>query len=111
GASFPQIVREINAKKVGSACVVGPGRKLKGIIVDGDLRRALLKDPDIRHWNASNLRSPRPTTVHSEVSLAQALQVMEEKAIFQLIVIDAKNKPVGIVHLHDLLGRGRIRII
>lgn len=110
-ASFAQIVREINAKKVGSTCVVGPGQKLRGIIVDGDLRRALLKDPDIRHWNAANLRSPRPTTVSIKSSLAQALQVMEERAIFQLIVIDTKNRPAGLVHLHDLLGRGRIRIV
>lgn len=110
-ATFQQIVREINAKKVGSSCVVGPGQKLKGIIVDGDLRRALLKDPDIRRWNASNLRSPRPTTVRPEASLAHALQLMEEKAIFQLIVVDAQNRAVGLVHLHDLLGRGRIKII
>lgn len=110
-ATFQKIVREINAKRVGSTCVVGPGQKLKGIIVDGDLRRALLKDPDIRHWNASNLRSPRPTTIRPEASLAQALQMMEEKAIFQLIVVDAQGRPVGLVHLHDLLGRGRIRIV
>lgn len=111
GAPFQRIVREINAKKVGSTCVVGPGRKLKGIIVDGDLRRALLKNSDIRHWNASNLRSPRPATVSTEASLAQALQLMEEKTIFQLIVVDSQNRPVGLVHLHDLLGRGRIRIV
>lgn len=110
-ASFPQIVREINAKKVGATCVVGPGQKLKGIIVDGDLRRALLKNPDIRHWNAGNLGSPKPTLVPQDSSLAQALQVMEEKAIFQLIVVDGKKRPIGLVHLHDLLGRGRIRIV
>jgi len=111
GASFEKIVREINAKKVGSTCVVGIGQKLKGIIVDGDLRRALLKDPDIRHWNATNLRSPRPATIRPEASLAQALQIMEEKAIFQLVVVDTRSRLVGLVHLHDLLGRGRIRIV
>ncbi len=110
-ASFPQVVREINAKKLGATCVVGAGQKLKGIIVDGDLRRALLKDSDIRHWNAANLRSPHPSTVPPEATLAQALQRMEEKAIFQLIVVDQKGRPAGLVHLHDLLGRGRIKII
>ncbi len=110
-ASFPKIVREINAKKVGSTCVVDAKGRLVGIIVDGDLRRALLKDPDIRRWNASNLRTPKPTTTSADLSLAHALQLMEEKAIFQLIVVDSKKRPVGMVHLHDLLGRGRIKII
>ncbi len=109
-ASFQQIVREINAKKVGATCVVGPLQKLKGIIVDGDLRRALLKNPDVRHWNAGNLGSFHPATVSPDMSLAEALQLMEEKAIFQLIVVDNKKRPTGLVHLHDLLGRGRIRI-
>jgi CBS domain-containing protein len=36
---------------------------------------------------------------------------MEEKAIFQLIVVDSKNKPLGLLHLHDLLGRGRISVV
>lgn len=110
-ASFQRIVREINAKKVGATCVVDAGGKLKGIVVDGDLRRAMLKDPDIRRWNAGNLRTPNPSVVPSDMSLAHALQRMEDKAIFQLIVVDAKRRPIGLVHLHDLLGRGRIKII
>jgi arabinose-5-phosphate isomerase len=110
-ADFRRIVREINAKKVGATCVVDSRKKLRGIIVDGDLRRALLKNPDIRHWNASNLRSPRPSTVPSDATLAQALQLIEEKSIFQLIVVDGQKRPVGLVHLHDLLGRGRIKIV
>src|SRR6185295_14148594 len=60
-ASFKEIVREINAKKVGSVCVVDQNKKLAGFIVDGDLRRAMLKNPDIRVWNAANLRTPRPS--------------------------------------------------
>ena len=110
-ADFRKIVREINAKKVGATCVVDAQKKLKGIIVDGDLRRALLKDPDIRRWNASNLRSPYPSTVSSGATLARALQIIEEKSIFQLIVVDGRKRPVGLVHLHDLLGRGRVKIV
>ena len=109
-ASFPQIVREINAKKVGATCVVDARKGLKGIIVDGDLRRAMLKDPDVRHWNAGNLRTPYPTVIPPEISLAHALQLMEEKAIFQLIVVDSQKRAIGLVHLHDLLGRGRVKI-
>jgi arabinose-5-phosphate isomerase len=110
-ASFQKIVREINAKKVGATCVVDRAGKLKGIIVDGDLRRAMLKDPNVGRWNAANLRTPRPSTVSPAMSLAHALQAMEERTIYQLIVVDVKKRPVGLVHLHDLLGRGRIKII
>ncbi len=109
-ASFQTIVREINAKKVGATCVVDGSNKLKGIIVDGDLRRAMLKNPDIRVWNARNLRTPRPSVISSGMTLALALQLMEEKSIFQLIVADGKGRPLGLVHLHDLLGRGRVKI-
>jgi arabinose-5-phosphate isomerase len=111
GASFQTVVREINAKHVGAACVVDSRQRLKGIIVDGDIRRALLKDPDIKHWNASNLRTPRPATVRADLFLVHALQLMEEKAIYQLIVLDRQKQPIGLVHLHDLLGRGRVKIV
>ena len=109
-APFRDIVREINAKRMGCTCVVDGKGKLSGIIVDGDLRRALLKNSDIRRWNAANLRTPRPTVVPAETTLAQALQEMEEKAIYQLIVVDPKGRPAGMLHLHDLLGRGRVKI-
>jgi arabinose-5-phosphate isomerase len=110
GTSFQTIVREINAKRVGCTCVTGKAGRLEGIIVDGDLRRAMLKDPDIRKWNSSNLRTPKPTTILVGATLAQALQAMEQRSIFQLIVVDGKKRPVGLVHLHDLLGRGTVRI-
>jgi arabinose-5-phosphate isomerase len=111
GASFQAVVKQINAKRVGATCVVDSHKKMKGIIVDGDIRRALLKNPDAKHWNASNLRTPRPATVSPDMFLAHALQLMEEKAIFQLIVLDRQKRPIGLVHLHDLLGRGRVKII
>ncbi len=108
-ASFQTIVQQINAKKVGCTLVIEKGQ-LKGIIVDGDIRRALLKNPDIRQWNARNLSTPKPKTISLDTSLAHALQLMEEKTIYQLIVVDSRKKPVGLVHLHDLLGRGQIQI-
>ncbi len=110
-AGFKDVVREINAKKVGCTLVVDKRGKLDGIIVDGDLRRALLKDSDIRHWGARNLRTPRPATIPPTLSLGHCLQMMEERTIFQLIVVDSNKKPLGLLHLHDLLGRGRTQIV
>ena len=108
-ASFAAIVQQITLKKLGCTLVVEVGQ-LKGIIVDGDLRRAMLKNADIHQWNAKKLMTARPATIASDVSLAHALQLMEEKTIYQLIVVDSRKRPVGLVHLHDLLGRGQIQI-
>lgn len=109
-AKLSKIVREINAKKVGATCVTGKGGRLEGIIVDGDLRRALLKGSP---WSltAKQMRTPRPMTVPVGTTLARSLQIMEERTIFQLIVTDPKKRPIGLVHLHDLLGRGKFKIV
>ncbi len=109
-AGYRRIIGEINAKKVGATCVVDPKGGLRGIIVDGDLRRALLKNPDLNRWNAGSLRTPSPASISPSSTLAQALQIMEEKAIFQLVVLDGKKRLLGFLHLHDLLGRGRVRV-
>jgi len=100
----------ITEKRVGCACLVDPKGVLRGIVVDGDLRRALLKDPDASRWTASALAHPHPRRVSPEATLAQALQMMEENAVYQLVVVDKRGRPVGLLHLHDLLGRGQVRI-
>ncbi|HEY5039272.1 MAG TPA: KpsF/GutQ family sugar-phosphate isomerase [bacterium] len=110
-ASFEVVVKEINAKRVGATCVVDSKGRLQGIIVDGDLRRAMLKKADVEKLKAVDLRTSHPSTVSTDLSLAHALQLMEEKSIYQLIVVDSKKRPVGLVHLHDLLGRGRVKIV
>lgn len=109
-ASFQRTARVITAKKVGCALVVDPRGRLQGIVVDGDLRRALLKNPDPRGWTAGKMGHARPRAVSSDATLAQALQIMEENAVYQLVVLDRKKRPVGLLHLHDLLGRGKIRL-
>ena len=110
-AGLSRIIQEINSKKVGATCVVDGKKRLRGIIVDGDIRRAILKNPDTRGWSARSLCTPRPSTISPEASLAQALQLMEEKAIFQLLIVDGKKRLTGLLHLHDLLGRGRVRVL
>jgi arabinose-5-phosphate isomerase len=110
-APFRRIVKEINAKRVGATCVVGTKGRLAGIIVDGDIRRAFLKHPDLTKLTARQMRIPDPKTIGSDARLAAALQVMEENAIYQLIVTDARKRPVGFLHMHDLLGRGRVKVV
>jgi len=110
-ASIRRVVQEINAKRVGATCVVSSKGRLVGIIVDGDLRRAFLQHPNLEALTAKDLCHPRPRTIASDARLAQALQFMEEKTIYQLIVVDAKGRPTGFLHMHDLLGRGRVKVV
>jgi arabinose-5-phosphate isomerase len=110
GDSFHKVAAVITDKKVGCACLVDAKGVLTGIVVDGDLRRALLKDPDSAHWTAQTLSNAHPRLIAPEATLARALQIMEENAVYQLVVVDSRRRPVGLLHLHDLLGRGKVRI-
>lgn len=110
-ASLFEVVREINAKRLGATCVTDRKGKLCGIVVDGDLRRALLRRRDVATLRAKDLATPKPVTIRAEASLGEALQLMEDRTVYQLVVVDRAGRPVGFLHLHDLLGRGKIRIV
>jgi arabinose-5-phosphate isomerase len=110
-APVSRAVKQINDKRVGATCVVDAHGRLSGIIVDGDLRRALLRRRDLQRMKARDLMTRRPRTIGPGANLAEALQTMEENAIYQLVVVDKKGRPVGFLHMHDLLGRGRVKVI
>ncbi len=97
---------EITSKRLGVTSVVDKNGQLAGIITDGDLRRLLEKTLDIKDLKASDIMTTRPKIITPEILASRALQMMENYKITALIVADANNKPVGIVHLHDLVNLG-----
>jgi arabinose-5-phosphate isomerase len=97
---------EMTSKRLGATCVVGADKKLIGIITDGDLRRFLQKTNDVTDITAEMVMTRRPKTITGNVLAAVALQEMETHKISQLIVVDASNRPVGMVHLHELVKAG-----
>lgn len=97
---------EITSKRLGVTSVVDKNGQLAGIITDGDLRRLLEKTLDIKDLKASDIMTTRPKVITPEILASRALQMMENYKITALIVADANNKPVGIVHLHDLVNLG-----
>jgi arabinose-5-phosphate isomerase len=109
-ASVKQAVEEIHAKKIGATLVVNKDRGLEGIITDGDLRRALLRQGDVLRLRLTDILSPSPKTVDQEQNAAEALAIMELHGITHLVVLDRYRKVKGIVHLHDLLGREEFRV-
>ena len=99
-------ILEITSKRLGTTCVLDENGLLCGIITDGDLRRLLEKTVEIKNLKAIDVMTKNPKTIKAEFLASFALQQMETFNITSLIVISEQNKPVGIVHLHDLVKLG-----
>jgi arabinose-5-phosphate isomerase len=100
---------EIDQKGFGATLVVNEAGLLQGIFTDGDLRRCLKKYPDIQDKTMGEVMTASPYAIGPESLASQALEFMEQKAITVLPVVDERKKVLGIIHLHDLLGRGEFR--
>jgi arabinose-5-phosphate isomerase len=100
------VIIEITSKRLGATCVVGEDGKLKGVVTDGDLRRMLQKTTDVANLTAESVMTKNPKVIRNHSLAAIAIQEMESFNITQLIVVDESYKPVGMVHLHDLVKAG-----
>jgi len=99
---MPDVIYEMSRKKLGVTAVV-EGKKLVGIISDGDLRRLLEKrGKDVMDLTAGQAMTRDPKTIAAGEFAATALALMEEKKITSLMVVNGGGKLEGIVHLHDL---------
>ena len=102
-------IQEMGAKNLGTTLVVDNEDILTGIVTDGDLRRALATSSQILDRQVSEVMTRQPQAVGPDTLASQALELMEQKAIMVLPVVDQEGKVQGIVHLHDLLGRGEFK--
>src|SRR5580693_8393534 len=101
---MPDVIYEMLRKKLGVTAVVD-GKKLVGVISDGDLRRLLeQRGKDVLDLTAGQCMTRNPKTIAGHEFAATALALMEEKKITSLLVVDGSSKLEGIVHLHDLWG-------
>jgi arabinose-5-phosphate isomerase len=101
---MPDVIYEMSRKKLGVAAVA-EGKKLIGVISDGDLRRLLeRRGKDVLDLSAGECMTKNPKTILPDEFAASALALMEEKKITSLMVVDRKQSLLGIVHLHDLWG-------
>ncbi len=101
-------ILEMTTKRLGATCVVNANGVLIGIITDGDLRRAIEKREDLSNFKAIDLMGDSPKIIDKDVLASVAIQMMETYKITQLVIIDDAKKPVGMVHLHDLVNLGFI---
>jgi len=92
----------INNKKFGLCIVSNDNNELKGIITDGDIRRAIISKPDFLSYSAQDIIKGVPLSIKGDILATEALKLLEENHITSLIVVDNENKIKGLLHLHDL---------
>lgn len=100
-APFEQIIVEMSDKRLGCVGFTDAKGNLCGIFTDGDLRRSM--SPDLFHKTGKDLMNLHPQQISSDLLCSAALRLMNEKKITSLFVTQ-NNKPIGIVHIHDLLS-------
>ena len=99
---------EISAKGLGMTAIVNTQGELTGLFTDGDLRRILEQRIDIHTTEISTVMTKRCTTVYQDILAAEALNILEQKRINGLLVIDNSNRPIGAFNMQDLLKAGVI---
>lgn len=104
---FTDLIKLISEHKLGMAIITDDAGRLSGILTDGDIRRVVVKySSDITHLKAKEVMTINPKTVAQKDFAASALHLMEKYSITALAVVDDDNKPLGVVHIHDLLKAG-----
>ncbi|MBI4763840.1 MAG: KpsF/GutQ family sugar-phosphate isomerase [Deltaproteobacteria bacterium] len=109
--SLSEAIQEMDAKDLGTALVVEENQlKLVGILTDGDLRRLLKRKTPFEKTLTGQVMTPDPKSVSPEVLASEALQLMEQYLITILPIVDKEKRVLGIVHLHDLLGKVEYKV-
>ncbi len=105
------IVKVMTEKSLGFTLVKEHTHNIIGIITDGDLRRAILNhSKDLGLKVAKEIMTPNPKHIQENALAIDALEIMEKYQITSLVVIKENSTFSGVVHLHDLLGRGKLSL-
>ncbi len=107
GATMREAIKEINRLQLGATLVAEKdGNKLLGIITDGDIRRFLDESDTIREKYVEDVMTANPKMLQPDSFAYDALNIMEKYQITILPVTNLKEEIQGILHLHDILGKG-----
>jgi len=98
-----EVIIEMTQKRKGMTTVIDGEGQLAGVITDGDLRRLHLRGGSIDELTAGQVASREPKMICADALAAKALEVMETWQITSLVIVDQARRPVGIIHLHDIL--------
>jgi arabinose-5-phosphate isomerase len=97
------VIYEMSSKQLGMTCVVDENDVLLGIITDGDLRRQMERTAEILTLAATDAMTRAPVTVSRATLAVEALNIMEQRKITSIVVVENGSQQVaGVVHVHDL---------
>ena len=99
------VIIEISQKRLGATAVIDQSR-ITGIITDGDIRRMLESGENFNQLTAQAIMSKNPKTIPASALAVDALEILEENSITQIIATDDNHNYAGVVHLHDLIKEG-----
>lgn len=103
---FVNVIELISEKKLGVAIITNDKGIMTGVLTDGDIRRTLIKYHNVQDLKVKEVMTLNPKTVQPEDLAAKALHLMEKYSITALTITDENKKPVGVLHIHDLLKAG-----
>ena len=105
-AKVKDVLFAITRARAGCASIVDGRGRLVGIFTDGDLRRHVETTPDLVTRRVGTIMTRRPKTIAADKLAAEALRVLREYRIDELVVVDARQRPVGLLDVQDLLKAG-----
>lgn len=101
--SFSELMREMSAKGLGAAAVVDAAGVVQGIFTDGDLRRLIEKGADLRSCTAEQVMHANPSTIPRDALAVDAAELMEQRCITSVLVVDQAGVLCGALNSNDLM--------
>ena len=98
-----EIILEMTSKRLGCVGFVNKNNELVGMFTDGDLRRCI--NQDLKNIKASSIMTKNPITIQKDIFATEAIKLLNEKKITNIFITEDK-KPIGVLHIHDLLQKG-----
>ena len=99
-------LKVISEKKLGVLIIINKKKQIKGIITDGDIKRALQKNTNLHKLIVKNVMTKKPICIDKDMLAAKALSIMNEKKITSLCVTNKIKKNIGLIHIHNILAGG-----
>lgn len=110
-ATMQEAVGELNEKSLGAVIVISDSHQIEGIVTDGDVRRFIASNLDLGDTPAREKMTRSPITISGDIQAVDALSIMQRHEVTVLPVVDQEQHLTGILHLHDLLGKGEFRFL
>jgi arabinose-5-phosphate isomerase len=104
GSNLGDAIPIITRHRFGCIGVTSANGHLVGMITDGDLRRHF--GNDVHHRIVDEVMTKNPTTINADMMAAEVIELINTKNITAVFVVDANKKPIGLIHIHDLLREG-----